>query len=147
MFAWLYRLFTHRNDPRLFVYWDGSRRRRIDPLRAFRALSAHPTYRPDVTPIMADAGDPEALATMLQAAQDVFDVRPFDEATGHGLTENEMLDLMVDFTIWLESKKKSMPTSPTSSGTTAESTSPGSLPMPNLDYASTPTVSGADASP
>lgn len=147
MFAWLFRLFTRRNDPRLFVYHDGHRWRRADPMRLYRALAAHATYRPDVTPVMADAGDAEALATMLQAAQDVFGVRPFDETTGRGLTENEQLDLMIDFAAWLESKKKSMPTSPTSSVTTAASTSPGSPQTSNSDCGSMPTVSGADASP
>lgn len=99
-FAWLF------STRQIFRYWDGVRRRAIDPIAACRALFAHPTYNPETHPALVDLGDDNAREIMLQAGRDVFGVQPFTLEHG-GLTEDETLNLMVAFAEYMAGLKKS----------------------------------------
>lgn len=117
MFRWLWewvaRVLFRIQDRRIFSYWDGSRWRRIDPMLALRQLNAHPKYRADLHPALADTGQEEAIDITLGAARDVFAVQAFDVETCAGLTQAETLGLMVDFAVYIGSLKKSTSPSPT----------------------------------
>lgn len=104
----------------IFQYWDGSRKRGIDPLTAYRALLAHPTFDWEVHPGLIDAIDSddsqtrvmaiEASEITVQAVRDVFGVVPWTDTTP-GLTEAEMIGLLIGFVDYLVGvKKNSSPT-------------------------------------
>ena len=76
-----------------------------------------------------------ALDIFLEWIQQLFGVQPVDE-DGNGLCEDDMFDLLKDFTAFVETQKKSGPEPPSSSPTTQESTPSGtesSAPTPNSD--------------
>lgn len=139
MLNWLRRIIRNRRRA-IFVYWDGLRIRRIDPIAAFRALKTHPTFDPDTHLALADLGDLDAIKVTLEATRDVFGITAFTDKTG-GLIDDETLALIGDFFEYLASLKKSGRPSPTSSASTAPGQSPpanSTPPSASADYSSTP---------
>lgn len=110
----------------LYVFHDGTHERKVDPFRTWRALQSDPNF--DVVthgPLMDKGLEPETTNGLL-AICNAFGVKLFDEATGTGMTDLELMNLLADFCVWLEAvKKKSFP-SPNSSAPMAgeSSTSP-----------------------
>lgn len=104
MLNWLRRIIRNRRRA-IFVYWDGLRIRRIDPIAAFRALKTHPTFDPDTHLALADLGDLDAIKVTLEATRDVFGITAFTDKTG-GLIDDETLALIGDFFEYLASLKK-----------------------------------------
>lgn len=109
-------------DERLFVYWDGTRKRAGDPLAIARRLErACPDYLDllalvgQKTPeqfagLMAGAVDDDlrsqkdtASEKLLKATLAAFQVAPVDIRDGVpvGLTENECGQLLVSFVFWM----------------------------------------------
>jgi len=109
-FAGLFRrLFERRN---IFRYWDGRRYRRIDPWSAYRATIDYPGWNWDDIPklIAMEAVDEaslniklDAIQTAANMARSVFNVRPVAE---RGLTEEECLALLWQFSAYVFSVKK-----------------------------------------
>lgn len=113
---WLLAKIFHDASREIFVYWDGSRLRGIDPMLALRALHSHEIYNPETHPILAEQDD-GAMQIMVQAGRDVFGLKPYEYRKG-GLTETETVSLMVRFTLYLTELKKSTNPSPTSPAST-----------------------------
>ncbi len=110
----LARCIPSKSSRDIFCYWDGRSHRRIDPMVVYRRVQSHPTYNAEIHPALAESGDFNAFTIMVNATRDVLDVKPFDEATGKGLTESETVQLMVQFADFTMDQKKSISTSPTS---------------------------------
>lgn len=99
----------------IFQYWDGKRKRGIDPLHAYRSLLAHPTFDWEVHPGLIDEIDSddahtrnmaiEASEVTVQAVRDVFGVNPWTD-NSPGLTESEMIGLLIGFVDYLVGVKK-----------------------------------------
>jgi len=104
----------------IFKFWDGARERRADPMEVFRAIETDPKYRIGVTDILVDAGDHESIDTSLAMIRRVFGVAQWTESSP-GLTEQETLELMANFCLYIAALKKNTPTTPTSSSATEAS--------------------------
>lgn len=142
MLDWLKNLWLRRQWIRrraTFRFWDGSRHQCCDPMAAYRALSSHSTFDWERHPKLVDKGDHEATEATLAAIREVFSVKPFDVRRGTGLTESETLNLLVAFTQYLVSLKKSGSPSPTS----PEVTELKSLPTTNETPTNAESVSGS----
>jgi hypothetical protein len=139
---WLLSLLKPRNDRELFVYWDGQKQRRIDPLVAWRRMMADPECnfaqdfqvamnpaKKDGTPFYPDALVDEAEQRLLRLTRETFDVTAWAENEA-GLTVAETIDLLGDFLRFRVELKKKRSTSPTLS--------------PSLDSTEQPTVSATD---
>lgn len=143
---------SRSQDRDIFRFWDGKDNRGIDPLWAYRALLAHPDFDWEVHPGLIDQMDSDdrslrdlavqASELTVQAVKDVFGVRSWtNEAPG--LTESEMIGLLIGFVDYLVGVKKNtnhLPISPqhlepTPSGTSSEEPSPT---RSSLDSGSTP---------
>lgn len=107
---------------RIFKFWDGQRWTTVDPMVAYRGITGHKDYRSVEDPQLAEAGDDEAIQRMVQCARDVFAVKPYDGATGEGMTEGETVDLMVSFSLYLGELKKN--TSPSLIGSAVTASAP-----------------------
>lgn len=129
-FAALFRrLFEQRN---IFRYWNGRRYRRIDPWSAYRATLDYPGWSWDETPkLIGETATDEvslrmkldAIKTATELARSVFDLPPV--ANG-GLTEEECLTLLWQFSAYVSAVKKNgrqPQTSPASSESTPETVS------------------------
>lgn len=103
MLNWIRRRLFERSRE-IFVYWDGARRRRIDPLAAFRAMRTHARFDPDTHLALADRGDLNAIEITLEATREIFDVKELND--GEGLTINETLNLAGSFVGYLHTLKK-----------------------------------------
>jgi len=123
-------LFKFQRRP-IFSYFDGTRYKSIDPAVALRAIAAHPDYNPSVHPKMIDAGDEEAWDVMIGAACDVFKCHEFDPSTGKGLTQAELMRLMIDFADYVSFQKKSTGSLPISPVTTEPLSSGATSPTNN----------------
>lgn len=106
------RLTEHRG---IFVYWDGRKYRRIDPLAAYRGLATHSEFDWEATPRMLEVPDEREvlLASQLlaQAMRDVFRLPPVEQG---GLTERECRVLLGKFVKFCGRVKKNTATSPKS---------------------------------
>jgi hypothetical protein len=123
MLRWLFRRKPRRD---LFHFTDGEgTKRTADPLACWRGMMNHAEYRHDVHPKQVDEGDQEALEITLRMIQDVFGVEEWAEDTPEGLTQGEMLDLLISFIEYTSDVKKNTSLSATPPPPT-ESTSPES---------------------
>lgn len=119
MLNWIRRRWRERRRA-IFCYWDGARRRRIDPLIAYRKLTTHPRFDPEshLTLIDADTVSPvgpgrefalnaalEAFDITLDATREVFGVSEWSEDRP-GLTQAETRDLLKSFLIYCIDLKK-----------------------------------------
>lgn len=145
MFGWLARRRANRRR-QIFRYFDGSTWRQCDPIETLLKLQSHPKYDYRIHPQMVDDGDREAIEITCDAIRVAFGVRPFDAATGSGITVSETLELLAEFCVYLEALKKSTeppailpsPTEPMPNGSDATTTSDTS------DCGSTDTVPSCD---
>lgn len=132
MFNWFRnRLAARRRN--VFEFWDGSRKRRIDPMVAIRRIKEHPEFDWATTPKLidstVDAYAMEAYALTADAVCKAFGVKLFDGETG--LTEAECVALLTQFVSWLTVTKKKVSSSPISSPPTESDTPSGKSPTPN----------------
>lgn len=113
-------------EQEIFVYWDGERERRADPLVLWRKIWNHPEcnlqpdYKMAANPTRQD-GQPMFPREMVLAAEDrifalireVFDVKQFTE-NSPGLTVTKTEDLLVAFLEYMDElkKKRSPPQTP-----------------------------------
>ena len=106
-FNWFLRRFQNRGR-RIFQYWDGSRSRRCDPMVATRLLESHEQFEWETTPKLIDAPDrkisDEAAAITADAVRLAFGISEYDGRAG--LTEGELISLLVDFSVFLSAVKK-----------------------------------------
>ena len=111
LFGWLSHVLDDR-ERLIFGFWDGRRWRRVDPLPVLRALDADPEFNTSRDPGLIDRGDEEARGRALSAVKRAFGVEAFDGQKG--LTETELLLLLVefwDFCADLKKKASHLPTS------------------------------------
>lgn len=122
------RLFSRNRGRDVFRFYDGRRWREIDPFIPARVLFSHPKFDWDETLVLLTMPrvkpQLETAAVIVQAVQDAFKVKPFDQG---GLTELEAIDLLYDFRDYLGNVKKNgslFPTSqPAMGGTPSQATS------------------------
>lgn len=111
MFQWLARLFGRRSRRDIFEFFDGEKRRRIDPLAVLRQLNANPTFSDNLRLLHAAKDEDQftaaANAEVLAAIRAAFGVQPVGD-TG-GLTETETAQLFDDFWAFVEDLKKKSP--------------------------------------
>jgi hypothetical protein len=101
----------------IFVFWDGRRWKRADPMVALQRLYEIPDFNPDETPLMLSAADPhvrmKTAAHIASAVQTAFGLRTLADG---GLTILESVSLLASFDEYMTGLKKSTglePTSPT----------------------------------
>lgn len=106
-FGWLKKWRMNRGRA-IFQFWDGKQDRAADPMVIHRALLAHSEFNWETTPALIDVDNDhissDALRVTADAARKAFGVPEF--ASG-GLTESELLQLLVQFSLYLTSLKKS----------------------------------------
>lgn len=120
----------------IFRYYDGTRKRGIDPIHVIRSFAAHPTFNADTHIALAVAEEPdyESVGICVQAVRDIFAVPPWHEKPGWfwtrqaGLTEGECLAVLMQFCEFVGALKKN--TRPTPTGPAATELSP---PTPSQD--------------
>ena len=109
----------------IFRFWDGRRIRGADPIAVLRSLRADPEYDQEVHLPLVDAGDEEAIRIVANAVRRAFSVAAFESG---GLSELELLGVLMDFiTFTLALKKNTGPTPNSSepSPSTSSGDSPG----------------------
>lgn len=127
----------------IFVYFDGHRHRRGDPIAIYRGLKDDPQFNLDVHPGEAEEGDLEALGIMAGAVRRVFGVKSADEG---GLTEMECAELLRGYLDYTGSLKKNSSTPPMPLSPTITPTPPASLGEQVEEMADSITNSTADSS-
>lgn len=116
-FTWLRNRRLRRENERrrlLFSYFDGERLRQIDPMKAWREIVRDPKFHLETMSALADQGVTEEAEILAGCICRVFDVKPFNDATGKGLTEAQLQNILADFEGWLDRVQKKTPFGPTS---------------------------------
>lgn len=100
----------------IFRFWDGERKRSIDPMVVYRRLNDHPRFDWDSDPkLFENIGDERplirqaaenAIQKCVEATRDAFEVRAFDGIGGGGLTEVETMSLFESFCGYMGVLKK-----------------------------------------
>lgn len=137
---WLWLLTKLGQDPRgLFVYHDGRRWRRADPLETARRLFAFPEFDWDETPTMILSGRSDiqldAMRIIAAAVRSAFEI---PAASKGGLSEMECFDLLDRFRTYLGDVKKNGSLFPISPDSTASARLADSTTKPAADSGSTP---------
>lgn len=153
--AWRERRALARRQ--IFEYHDGTHWRYADPFAVWRHLFHHPTV--DILAVLpfAEQGKEPEASIALGVLCEVFGVQRWDEATRTGLTDLEILGLVVQFQVYLGSLKKSTDDGPISSPPLASASSPSPEPPPpatseplgsgSASIGSTPAADGTSCEP
>ena len=133
MFRFLINWFLRRRARKardLFAFFDGTRRRKIDPFAVQSGLELHPEFRYELLDFV-EVGDADSTAITLRAICDVFGVEQWNPATESGLTQPELLQLFMQFDTYCAGLKKKYnfgPISPAPTGPTFSDMRPTSDP-------------------
>ncbi len=106
------RWFTNRLRRRryrrrgLFDYNDGRRTRWVDPFVVWRKLNEHKTLDLENQAPYVDQGIEPQTTIVITALCEVFDLKRFDDATGRGLMDIEVLDVLAKLHVFTEAVKK-----------------------------------------
>lgn len=120
-FHWLARRQDRKRS--LFRYWDGRKWRRIDPARAWREIDNHETVDLATMGPLVDEGKEPATTILIEAFCEVFSVQRYDDSTGDGLTDNDILSLVLQLQDYFNGLKKNTSTGPISPERTASESS------------------------
>lgn len=128
----LFRRWMQRRIQRalLFQYWDGEKLRRQDGERLWRRYAMIPLFSDPLFLKDVQEGKPEQVERFFDEIARFFDVQRYDEATGKGLTDEELARVYLAFLAWVEQKKTPPNPSPTWSPTAAMESSPSGPPPP-----------------
>ena len=125
MFRW-YRRFKNRKRG-LFRFEDGRQLRAADPLEIAQRMAVHPRYKP-MHLSGAERGHRVDQKIVARAAVDIFDVEQWDDRKQIGMTQAELISLMISFDNYLLALKKNTRRSPTSPASTAATPQPSTPP-------------------
>lgn len=140
MFQW-FKNRRRKAQREIFQFWDGRRDRRADPLATWRGYLTHKTFNLQIHPALVESGDVEAIGVVAAATRDVFGVPSFEDG---GLTEQECLELTVQFFSWIDEVKKNTRILPTSRPLTEPQTSDTSSGSKSADSPSTSSVPSSE---
>lgn len=90
----------------LFCYHDGQRTRYADPALVWRNLLNHPEMNFETMVALAEEGHEPEATIVNKALCEIFDVRPWDEASQTGLTCWEVMELVSQFDQYVLALKK-----------------------------------------
>lgn len=143
---WFFRRILNRHRL-LFRYWDGSRFVSEDPFLLFRRLLNTQAFDPDTDlKLLEIKTDPKLVVRKMEhIAEGVREIFGIKDLGDGGLTELECIQLLLQFSGWMDNVKKNgvtSPISPTSSPVSGTATgSPDQNDMNvNSDYFSTASV-------
>ena len=97
-----------RRGRAMFGYSDGTRQRWADPAAVWRQLLGHAKMDFATMVPLADQGQEPEATIVVKALCEIFDVVPWDDSTGCGLTTWEILDLVRQFDEYLAALKKNI---------------------------------------
>ena len=134
------KLFGHfrEHNRQLFRYWDGQKKRSIDPLLSWRSMWEDPECCHDGSLIEYD---PTAQDRVLNMTRRMFGVAPWVE-NGGGLTINETLELLWSFMRYMDAIKKKQDPLPMQSAPTDSTLSPEESSHTNSESDSSSTSPG-----
>jgi hypothetical protein len=102
-----------RRQRGFFHYFDGTGDRWGDPFFIWRAIASHPKVNfSDITGAM-DAGQEPETTDALNALCEVFGVQRWNPETQAGLSDWEIMNLLGDFSDYLDALKKNINSGPT----------------------------------
>ena len=143
MLNWLRKRIID-NQRRLFVFWDGQKSVRVDPMVIFRRMGEHPDFDPkNDFERLRHPDTPkrlEANGHLAGIVRDLFDLPVFDGAAG--LTEQELLAVLYRFNAEMAAVKKNT-NPPRESSQSMESPVQSDSPLPS----STSDSSGSGLTP
>jgi len=120
---------TLLDEKAIFQYYDGQRVRYGDPFAIWRALTQDPEINLDRIAPEDDSGHEPETSQFLSLLRRVFDVKPFDEASGAGLTDWQTLNLVGHLRAYTVQVKKNSRPGPTSPPNTDSVSSTGQEPQ------------------
>ena len=108
MIRWLRDRLRRRRYQRrgLFRYHDGRRARNADPFVIWRRIKEHDTLNLEDQASFVDQGLEPQTTIVIEGLCDVFQVTRFDDATGEGLMDVEVLDVLAKLHLFCDVVKK-----------------------------------------
>jgi hypothetical protein len=118
----------------IFEYCDGQQNRFGDPMRIDRLLSVSLGGDRQAAYARAQSPDPgiaeKGMETLLNGIAKAFDVARYNDKSGQGVMEEQLLELLDKFIDWKNEKKKPSGGSPTlAASTDSPAFKPSSPPM------------------
>jgi hypothetical protein len=107
----------------LFRFFDGRQVRRVDPWRTYREIVSDPNFNLETHLPAVERGEEPETTHCMNALCRAFGVQRYDSATGNGLSDWEMLNLLDEFTSYLDAIQKKTDGGPISSSPTAGTSS------------------------
>lgn len=131
MFGWIFSAWRNwrerralRRDRMIFEFFDGERIRYGDPLRIWREILADKEFSVDTIDAVDRNEEPETTHCINCCCR-VFGLKKLDPATGKGLTDAEIENVLSALVYYLDNVKKNFPPGPTLPTNTAPESSNG----------------------
>lgn len=154
MFRWIPLCFRRRELRRrqIFTYHDGRRRRYVDPWPLWRAIWTHEKFDPRIHLDQARDGDKEATELTLDTIAECFDLARWDDTTGEGLVEDEIVGVLFQLFDFMEELKKNTdpsqtPPPPTTSESSTSTPADGGPTSFGSESSSMPTAHPSEKPP
>lgn len=136
-----HRLIFWRQKRDIFTFWDGKRKRSIDPMPAFFAMGSDDECHPPRDLPLADTGDREAWLKVQGMARRMFGIKTLEDG---GLTEDEINTVLAQFLVFITVLKKKLARSRMQWALTAGAQPEESITQPDAESCSTSTESKSD---
>jgi hypothetical protein len=138
MFRWFFRKRRLRaaiKTRAIFAYFDGERTRFGDPFLIWRTLTQDKEINLErVQPYAIEGREPEA-SQYIGLVRRAFGAKPFDPATGTGLTDWQTLELVSHLNVYTVEVKKNSNSGQNSPPSTASESSTGPQPQEEVTNA------------
>lgn len=103
--------FADPREPIVFEYWDGEKTRKLEPLRTWLDLQAHPTININLLAERIAAGDASVYAELIPFCREFFGiVSEWSEANPSGVTDQAAIDVLYRFWDFVDAAKKNIDT-------------------------------------
>ncbi len=138
--SWLLRRRSQA-DRLVYPYYDGKQVRMGDPFQLWRGMVNHSKLNMDTMLEAVDIGQEPETTIAVEAITEVFGLSRLDTYTGIGLTDGQVLDVLLDISNYFDELKKKHSRGQTLSSPTVSEFSNSQVPQ------SEPTSSSSDSTP
>ena len=136
-----------RRRQNIWRFFDGRRWKWVDPYRIWRGIINHPHFNLADLPLIEQGEEPQTTIG-IEAVCELFGIQRWSPERGDGLTDEEILAVLVDFLEYLEDlKKKRSPLQTWRPPTEPQSSAPPECPEPTMPQSAACGCSSAEPKP
>lgn len=111
----------NQEEVKIFKFWDGEKNRGIDPLDASIMLGRDGSFDWQAVAVRSQTGDLAAVGELVEQVRTIFKLKHYeilDDGKEVGVTSSEVLNILMDFMAYMDTLKKNIDDTATSTPST-----------------------------